>query len=80
MAANPVPELRPVRIVKTDEPWTLITLEDGTVIRVRLNITKVSAVFVDGEHHRTGDRPDYDIRWVAATDIVETESPHGKPN
>ena len=77
----PTPELRPLKIISTEEPWTTITLEDGTVIRIRLNITKVCAALIDGEPARGSDgRPLYDIRWVAATDVIEPEKPSGKPN
>lgn len=76
------PVLRPVEIRSTDEPWTTIRLTDGTVLRVKLNITSVDAVFVDGERATdSSGQPAYAIKWVAATHVlIKSDKPDGRPN
>lgn len=37
-----MPDLRPVDIVKSEEPWTVATLPDGTRFRVKLVMTGVT--------------------------------------
>lgn len=73
--------LRPVEIRSSAEPWTTINLTDGTKIRVRLNITEVAEVVVDGEQVKDGGgQLVYSIKWATAIHVVPPEVRDGKPN
>lgn len=65
-------ELKSVDIASTDEPWTTIRLKDGTVIKVRLNITDVCEVWAGDERIKDGHgQPGYNIKWLAVTKVEE---------
>lgn len=43
----------PVQIVKAEEPWVVLTLSDGSVIRARISIAEVTRE--DGVWDQAGD-------------------------
>jgi hypothetical protein len=63
---SPVKDGTEVNVRESTERWTEVTLEDGTVLRIKLTV--VSAVRIDGEYDPEGN-PAYSLRMnpVVAT-------------
>lgn len=60
----------PLNFVTDQEPWNVYRLEDGTVIRAKIVMTRVTiregAVTDDGF-------PIYDLRWQHIVDVTPSE-------
>ena len=56
-----------VQVRESNERWSEVTLEDGTVMRIKLSV--VSAVRVDGQYDHQGN-PMYTINMVPTMAIV----------
>lgn len=64
-------QLVPVEIKSVDEPWTVINLLDGTIIKTKIVVTTVSAVYdTNGKHIATPDgKPAYVIEHAMVHQI-----------
>jgi hypothetical protein len=60
----------PLNFVTEAEPWNIYRLEDGTVIRAKVVLCKVTVR--DGERDQEGN-PVYDMRWQQICDVTPGE-------
>lgn len=74
--SGPMVDASEVQVLESHDRWTEITLEDGTIMRVKPNV--MSAIRLDGQYDGEGN-PMYGLKAVPIMTIVSSPERLRKP-
>jgi hypothetical protein len=66
---SPVRDGSEVQVKESNERWSEVTLEDGTILRLKPNV--LEAIRVDGEYDQEGN-PAYAVKTALMITIIST--------